>query len=270
MPFDGATRHYLLYVPDSLASHPGARPLVIVLHGGGGTDAEVRRSTKQGFDALAEANGFLVLYPNAIGRLWDTGEGEISSNLAPRRDDTGFISAAVKQVGTEFTLDRQRIFATGVSRGGQMSYALACNTPGLIRAIAPVSMTLPDGLAPACKTGAPLGVLLIEGTADPIVPYDGGRITIFNRQRDSVLSAAATMATFASRNHCDAEKPLPPTGAVQRQVWLGCSAPLRLDRVEGGGHGWPSGRRLMHLTFVGQTNTDIDAPTEIWHFFSRF
>lgn len=129
----GLARHYLLYVPDSLPTHPGPRPLVVMLHCGGGTAAEVRRSTKDRFDALAEANGFLVLYADAIDRMWDTGEGEVSAALRHPRDDLKFPQAAIAETESRLSVDRSRIFATGISRRGHARYLLTCSAPGLIR-----------------------------------------------------------------------------------------------------------------------------------------
>jgi polyhydroxybutyrate depolymerase len=131
-------------------------------------------------------------------------------------------------------------------------------------------MTLPVGLSDDCATGAPLGVLLIQGTADPLVPYSGGRVTVMGRGRDTVLSADATLALFAARNRCTADSANVPIGAVDRLTWQGCAAPTRLDRVNGGGHTWPSGRHALPGWLVGPTNTDISAPDEIWAFFSGF
>lgn len=268
--FGGHPRNYLLYVPGSLSAHPGPRPLVLVLHGGGGTAREVRDSTHQRFEALAEQNGFIVAYPDAISRMWDTGEGEVSAALRTPRDDLGFLKAVVARIEAAYPVDRTRIFATGISRGGHASYMLGCRAPGMFRAIAPVSMTLPQTLANDCAKGPPLGVLLIQGTADPIVPYGGGRVTVMRRQRDIVLSADATMAQFAARDGCGAAQSLANTGAVERIGWTGCKAPVRLDRVVGGGHAWPSGREKLPEWLVGTTNHDISAPDEIWAFFSGF
>ncbi|WP_102226938.1 alpha/beta hydrolase family esterase [Acidimangrovimonas sediminis] len=265
----GVTRHYLLYVPDMPARFSGPRPLVLVLHGGGGTDRGTIRATKGRFDQLAEAEGFLVLYPQAVGRMWDTGEGDVSAGLSPHRDDLAFLKAAIAATGARHAVDPHRIFATGISRGGHASYMLGCEAPGLIRAIAPVEMPLPEGLRATCRRGPPLPILLIQGTADPIAPYGGGRVHLGKRQRDRVMSAPATMALFAARNHCGGTAPATRTGAVDRLSWQGCAAPTRLDRVEGGGHNWPGGvPRLPRI--LGPTNTDISAPYEIWAFFRQF
>lgn len=269
LPFGGLTRQFSLYIPASLAAHPGPRPLLLVLHGGGGSAAEVRRSTRERFEALAEADGFLVLYPVAIGHMWDTGEGEVSARLTPRRDDLGFLKVAISATEAAYPIDRGRLFATGISRGGHAAYMLGCEAPGLIRAIAPVAMTLPGGLRAACASGPPLPILLIQGTADPLVPYQGGRVHFLGLERDSVMSAIATLALFRARNSCGPSETTDRIGAVDRIAFTGCAAPTRFDRVNGGGHGWPGGRPALPR-ILGPTNMDISAPDEIWAFFSRF
>lgn len=266
---DGLERTYRLFVPDRSAAFDGPRPLVVVLHGGGGSSREVRLSTRRRFEELAKAHGFYVLYPDAVGRIWDTGSGTISGGLSPRRDDAGFLRAAIAAVGRDHPLDPARIFATGVSRGGMESYALACAHPGLVRAIAAVAMPMPEASARDCGRGAPLGFLLIHGTADPIVPYAGGPINLGRRDRDRVLSAAETMARFARRNGCGAAQTR-MIGKVRHADWQGCATATGFYSVGGGGHGWPGGRKLIPGGRAGPVNADIVAADEIWAFFSRF
>ncbi len=266
---DGQTRSYLLYTPDSPAP-AGGRPLVIVLHGGGGTARALVRSTRGRFNELAETNGSLVAYPDAIDRSWDFGEGVVSEAMTTRRDDLAFLSTMVRAIGQTRQLDHDRVFATGISRGGQASYFLACKRPGLLRAIAPVAMPLPDFLADDCRRVAPTPLLLMNGTDDPIVPYDGGPITIGRRERGDVLSTDATMEFFRTRNRCDPRTYTIRLGAVDRIEWRNCAAPTVLYRVNGGGHTWPGERSLLPAQIVGKTNRDISATDEIWKFFSAF
>lgn len=266
---DGQTRSYRLFGPETLSRFPGRRPLVLVLHGGGGSSREVHYATRGRFDALAEEHGFLVAYPDAIRRVWDTGSGDISEGLRPRRDDDGFLKALIADISGRFQVDQSRIFATGVSRGGMESFALACTNPGLIRAIAPVAMTLPAASEIDCADGAPLGIALFHGTADPFVPYDGGHINIGIRDRDAVLSADESMTVFSRRNGCDGAATRHKGKAAVR-TYSGCAAPTVLYTIEGGGHGWPGGLKALPGKRAGQMTTDISAPDEIWAFFSRF
>lgn len=267
---NGAQRSYRLFVPETLDRFDGPRPVVLVLHGGGGSGREVRLSTRRRFDELAARHGFLVVYPDAIGRVWDTGVGRSSANLSPRRDDAEFLARVIDDVARTYPVDRARVFATGVSRGGMESYAFACGRPGLVRAIAPVAMPLPEASLGACRKGPAVGFLMIHGTADPIVPYGGGPITLGRRARDTVLSAEETYRVFQRRNGCGSSAEGAPSGSVRRFEGQGCSAPTAFLSVGGGEHGWPGGRKMIPGGRAGPINRDISSPDEIWAFFSRF
>jgi len=263
---DGLKREALLTVPDAPAP-PGGRPLVLVLHGGGGTTKALVRTTGGRFDRLAETNGALILYPQAIDRSWDFGEGVVSARDAHPRDDLHFLTALTEAVTRKYGGNPARAYATGISRGGQAAYFLACKAPGLLAGIAPVSMSLPDFLEDDCRAAPGLPILLIHGTADPIVPYTGGTITIGRQDRGTVLGVEATMRLFRAKNDCTARFTTRRTGKVEETAWERCARPTVLYRVEGGGHTWPGASRELPRWLVGPVNRDISAPDEIWWFF---
>lgn len=275
----GATqRRFLVYAPPDAETLPGQRPLVIVLHGGGGTDRGMARLTKRRFQDLADRDGFYVVYPDALTKMWDFGAGDVSESLERRVDDRAFFEQLLDFMLENYPVDADRIFATGISRGGQASYFLACQFPGRIRAIAPVTMPLPAFMEDDCRAGPPVGVAIINGTDDPLVPFDGGQIRVFDKERGAVLSTAETMTLWLRRNGCLAQ-PSDQTRidthddgmAVVRTRWMDCKgAPVVLFRVEGGGHTWPSGRQYLPAFLVGPVNRDIDAAAEIWAFFRTF
>lgn len=266
---DGFRRSYLEFVPDAAAPATG-RPVVLVLHGGGGTARQIARETGAGFHAFAEATGAVIVYPDAVGRMWDFGEGPVSVALSPRRDDLGYFRAVIDRVLAEHRGDGARIFATGISRGGQASYFLACRLPGRIRAIAPVAMPLPDFLEDDCRAAPGVAIAVLNGTADPIVPYVGGPITVRRRERGEVLSTDATLALFRTLNGCQGAAAAERTGQVVRREWKGCLRPTVLYRIEGGGHTWPSGSQYLPQRLVGPVNRDIDGAAVIAAFFARF
>jgi len=266
---DGLTRSYLLYVP-AHAAPPGGRRLIVVLHGGGGSSTQVHRSVGDAFDRLAETDGTLIAYPNAIDRSWDFGEGAVSERMKNPRDDLKFLTSMIRQIGRSQRVDRARVFATGVSRGGQASYFLACNAPRTIRAIAPVAMSLPDFMVKSCAKVPPTPILVINGTQDPIVPYDGGPITIGRQDRGNVIGTPATMTLFAGRNGCSGRVTQTKIGAVDRLTWSGCRVPTELLRVRDGGHGWPGETRPLPKWIGGPADRDIDATREVWDFFAQF
>lgn len=226
------------------------------------------RLTGSGFHALADETGAVIVYAEAHDGFWDFGEGTTSAALEPRRDDLAYFRTVIAEVARRFGGDARRVFATGISRGGQASYFLACRLPGGVRAIAPVAMPLPAFLEDDCRGTGPTAVMIVNGVRDPLVPHDGGVVTVGRRARDAVLSSEATARFFARRNLCRGPGLPERIGpAVERRVWQGCAAPTRLYRVEDGGHTWPSGPQYLPQRIVGPVSRDLDATAEIAAFF---
>ncbi len=279
LPLDGLNRSFLLYVPPTAATQGGDRPLVLMIHGGGGTARGTPRFTDYRWQEIADEFGFYVAYPNAFDRFWDFGEGRTSGRLDPRVDDLAYFRRLLDTVSDALPIDRNRVFATGISRGGQASFFLACRLPGRIRAIAPIAMSLAAFLEDDCRReSTPVGLAVINGTEDPMVPYDGGYITFGNDRRDRVLSTDGTIALWTERNGCgaaaDSVRIIDTADdgmRVVRSDWTSCTgAPVALFRIEGGGHTFPSGRRSLLEIIAGPVNQDINAADEAWAFFSRF
>lgn len=272
------SREYLVYKPESLKSSTGKHPLVIVLHGGGGTSRQMVRETGDEFFELAESDGFFVIFPNAVNKVWDFGAGKISSELKERVDDRSYFAAVLASAVATLPVDPRRVFATGISRGGQASYFIACEYPGRIRAIAPIAMPLPAYLVQSCREGPPVGVAIMNGTNDPLVPYDGGTIKIGRRERDEVISTDDTVTLWRKRNGCEAADSVESTidtanddMHVELTAWRYCSgADVLLYRIVGGGHTWPSGSQYLPAFIVGRVTKDIDGANVAWSFFSQF
>ena len=274
---DGQQRHYLLHTPSKVNTERELA-LVVVLHGGGGTARGIYRETGKRFAQLADRHGFFVVYPNAVRRMWDFGAGKVSAGLRVRTDDRRFFEALLEHLTTSLPIDPRRVFATGISRGGQASYFLACQFPERIRAIAPVTMPMPEFMVQDCRATGEIGLALINGTADPLVPYAGGDIRVRGRSRGRVLSTAATVKQWRQRNGCQSR----PSARrridtaddgtyVERSDWTECrGAPVRRYRIVGGGHTWPSGRQYLSKRAIGPVSRDIDGATEVWDFFSTF
>jgi len=275
---DNYRRRYKLYTPSHAAELSGQRPLVLVIHGGGSTDRGMVKLTKQRWNVLADQHGFYVAYPNAIDKLWDFAEGDTSNELDRRVDDLAYFGRVIDDAAKRVPIDPRRVFATGISRGGQSSYFLACNLPERIRAVMPVAMGLPEFMLDECESGPPVGIAIANGTADPQVPYQGGWITVFRDQRDRVLSTDDTVAFWRDRNGCNEASPVVASvdqpednTSVSISSWTDCKgAPVKLYRIENGGHTWPSGLRYLGVKLVGEVSKDIDAADEGWAFFSQF
>ena len=271
-------REYLLYSPSSLSSGSGQHPLIVVLHGGGGTATQIMRETGETFFRLAEKDGFYVVFPDSINKMWDFGSGKVSTELDERIDDRSYFEFVLNDVAANLPIDESRVFATGISRGGQASYFLACEFPDRIRAIAPVAMPMPAFMAESCKAGPPIGIAIMNGTDDPLVPYNGGTIKVGRKDRGDVLSTTDTIALWNSRNGCTSSQRLESVldaasdrMHVEVTEWRECSgAPVVLYKIVGGGHTWPSGSQYLPAFIVGRATKDIDGAEVAWSFFREF
>lgn len=251
---------------------PGLRdaPLLIVLHGGIGRAAMVRRRARIGL----AAQGWAVAFPEADGdwsdgRTWPGG-GRISDV-----DDVGFLRALVADLAGRGIVDPNRVFIAGPSIGGMMTLRMLCEAPDLAAGFIVAIASLPVGYD--CPPGPPRPVLVLHGTDDTIVPPEGGRIggdSILIRERGSVQPIDATMALLAARNGCAgySATPLPDrapddgTTTVLRR-YEGCAAPLDHLVVLGGGHTWPGDRPFrMGRSLVGATSQDFSATRVVERF----
>lgn len=260
---DGLERTYEFYAPPSIKSGQPAA-LVIVLHGGGGRGRGIRTMTQ--FNPLADEKGFYVAYPDGLNRQWNDSREFIQGRT--QADDVAFIKALITTLKQQYPINR--VFMTGMSNGGMMTYRLACELSDLITAAAPVAGNLVKDYD--CKPSRPVPLLAINGTADPLVPYNGGVVA---REHGEVLSTEDTMTFWASNNGCTgtpSEEALPDTDPndgtrVYKRTYPDCAAPLMLYRIEKGGHTWPGGRQYLPKRLIGPVNRDIDATRLIWDFF---
>jgi polyhydroxybutyrate depolymerase len=224
----GLERTYRLHKPAGL---PAAAPLVVMLHGGFGNGAQAEKA--YGWDKLADSSKFVVAYPDGLNRAWNVNGGGCCGRPAQENiDDVGFISAVVANVAQNIGIDASRVYATGMSNGGIMSYTLACNTT-LFAAIGPVAGTQLD----PCRSPHPVSVIAIHGTADPMVPYGGGPGHGFAHINGPPIPELN--ALWRKVDQCQA-----PTETTEGQVTTstaGCAAgrSVALVTVADGGHHWP-------------------------------
>ena len=178
LEFDGRRRSYLYYVPTEVASNPA---LVIVLHGSLGDGAQARRAMAYEFDRRADENGFIVVYPDGFERHWN-GCRAAGPYLANTLDvnDVGFLGALIDHFAREYGADSDRVFVTGISNGGHMALRMALEAPERVRAVAPIVASLPSGENFDCRrSGKPVALLLMNGTADPMNPHQGGTVALY-------------------------------------------------------------------------------------------
>jgi polyhydroxybutyrate depolymerase len=251
MAFGGLDRTYRVYKPAGLTA---AAPLVVMLHGGFGNGEQAENS--YGWDPLADSAKFVVAYPDGVGRAWN-GHGCCGRPARENIDDVGFITAMVGRISAALPIDKSRVYATGISNGGIMSYALACNS-GVFAAIGPDSATQLD----ACSAPHPTSVIHIHGTADRLVPYNGG-------QGASIVNGppiADVNAFWRNVDQCG-----PPDSTINATVTTSTAAcadnrSVVLITIDGGRHQWPGGTTFLERG--DPTSHTLNATQIIWQFFA--
>jgi polyhydroxybutyrate depolymerase len=273
----GQERTFRLYVPPHLA---GPVPLILVLHGGGGSGAGMERLTLQGLDRIADREGAVVAYPDGVGKGWNDGRSDLRSQATRQNvDDVGFLRALVMDLASSLPIDRSRVYATGISNGGMMSYRLACDAADVFAAVAPVAADFGSELSSRCAPARPISIAIFQGTEDPIMPWAGGEVRILVFTHGHVISAADSFDRWRALDRCgdpsssDPRAAEPPDGtSVVTHLAGPCAAgtEVRLYEIRGGGHTWPSGQPYLGPRLVGRVSHALDANQEIWSFLSRF
>ncbi|MDX2230873.1 MAG: alpha/beta fold hydrolase [Leptolyngbyaceae cyanobacterium bins.349] len=254
---DNLKRAYDLYVP---SSYNGDRPvpLVLALHGVGGDGSTMEQQT--GFNQLAERDGFIVVYPDAVNRHWHSRR---NSQPDPH-NDIGFIATLIDDLSQRYSIDRRRIYATGFSNGGIMTHRLACELSDKVSAIAVVSAAIPEFVSRNCQSNQPISVLLIHGTKDDAIAYatPGG----------GLRSVPDTLKHWSDHNRCTSPIVQPSsakTANVKVQTYKSCAkqTQVTLHSIQGGGHEWP--RADSKTTNATTPTHSFDASTVIWDFFQQ-
>lgn len=272
-------RTYKVYVPNNIQKY---RPLLFVLPGGGGDSESIRRLTFNGFEPFADAGGFAIVYPQALGKElgdknvpgWNDGRGAPSIlSQVYGIHDMDFIRLIASELTKEFDIDPSKIYMTGPSNGGFMTYHFMCEDPNFLAAGAPVisSIAVPEDQIPSsgplpivCQSTVPVPALIINGTLDKFVRMEGGPVLINSFGISSYRGTAApvmdSVSHFAALNSCQGEisTDLPnlvsnDAATVTRHEYQ-CQTPLTFYEIKGqrlsdiywgGGHQWPGGYDLM-------------------------
>ena len=231
-------RAYRLFVPpgyDGVAR----LPLVLDLHGSGGSSAGQARNS--GLETLSNTERFIVATLDAEGGRWNV---PVQDN---RPDDVAYVRDVIAHVAARVCTDETRVYVTGFSGGGRMTSLLACQLGSRIAAIAPVSALRWPG---PC-TGRPVPVLTFHGLADPQNPYDGHAV---GRGAEWLESVPDALAGWARHNSCTGDVILDdPPGPLSTMRYEGCSAEVRMIRIDGLGHTW--------------AKQEVDATAVMWQFF---
>ena len=265
----GLQREYLVHVPKSY--RPGTpTPMLVALHGGGG-DADYQASDdKYRLIGKSEQAGFIAVFPNGYSRFksgilatWNAG-GCCAAAVRNKVDDVGFLREVILRMERQASIDRNRVFMTGMSNGAMMSYRMACEASDLVRAIAPVAGT--DNTA-HCKPSRPVPVIHFHAVNDEMVNFNGGPGPKSFTQAD-FTSVPSTIAKWVQLDRSDpkARRVLSASGAhCDRYPAKAGAAPVELCVTESGGHSWPGGGTQQGRK---QPSMAINANDLMWSFFS--
>jgi polyhydroxybutyrate depolymerase len=272
-------RRYRCHVPESYnAAEP--TPLIIAFHGGGGNPESMIRLS--GLNEKSEEAGFIVAYPYGSGRNPDRGltfNGGDCCGYAQRRgvDDVAFVRALLDDLERAANVDPNRVFATGLSNGGIMTYYVASELSERIAAIAPIAGPM---MTDSCDPKRPVPVMHFHGTGDELAPFNGGRgkgspgVPAFLRPEFN--SVEYSIQNWINANGCDSEpkvEQLPDKAddgmRVTRKVWGGGKngAEVVLIEIQNGGHTWPGQKPISAI--LGESTMDISANDLMWDFFQK-
>ena len=260
---DGIQRDYILYIPE-LYDGSSDVPLILNFHGFGSNATQ--QMFYGDFRDIADTEGFLLVHPEGttvIGnQFWNVGFPGISSTI----DDVGFTEALIDELAASYAIDLDRVYATGMSNGGFMSFLLACQLSEKIAAVASVTGAMTQDTFDNCNAQRPVPALQIHGTEDDVVLYNGNTLS---------LSIADIITYWVDHNNCETTPTTttlpdidPSDGStIEHSVYEAGDNGITTEhmKVIGGGHTWPGS-----VINTGGTNQDIDASMEIWLFFSRY
>jgi polyhydroxybutyrate depolymerase len=253
--FNGTRRTYQLCVPDR---YDGTRPVPVVFefHGFG---SNAQQQVAYGdFRPLADRDGFLIVAPDGEGNpkhfsLVPTGAGS----------DVAMSEALLDRVEATFCVDAERVYATGMSNGAGLTVVLACVAADRFAAFGPVAAS---GYRDGCGGARPVSMVGFAGTADPVVPFNGGKVNCCGGA--TVGAAPSNFAGWAQHDRCATTFRDEQLGSqVTRRTWPGCEhgSDVVFYIVDGGGHTWPGSK--IDVSRLGLTTHQVDASATIWDFF---
>jgi polyhydroxybutyrate depolymerase len=269
---DGLTRMYRVHVPSTYNSATST-PLLVALHGGGGNMGYQANDKYYGLISKSDKEGFIVVFPNGFSKLksgkfatWNAGACCGGARDA-KVDDVGFIKEVINKLAGQLNIDRRKIFATGMSNGGLMSYRLACEMPDTFKAIAAVAGT--DNTT-TCHPNMPISILHIHAKNDDHVLFGGGAGPQAFKDASKVTNFAsvpATIAKWVEINRCGPNpKRILEKPEAYCELYSHCedNVEVQLCVTATGGHSWPGGIKPRG----GESaSTAISADDVMWDFF---
>jgi len=255
------------------------KALVFVLHGGGGADAQ-QMAHRTGMNRIADREDFITVYPAGVDGQWNDGRGKTFRRAQGNTDvdDVGFIATVIATLVRKRHADPNRIYAMGLSNGGMMTYRLGIELGDQLAAIAAVIANLPENIS-GQRPVRPLPVLIMNGTDDPMMPWNGGPVRVLGGEYGTVLSTERTVQYWVNvaglprtPTTQTLENKSPADGCtveVDKYQKAGSRVEVILYRIKGGGHNLPGGNTPNRPRLLGKRCMDINAVEVIWAFFKK-
>lgn len=267
----GVQREFFLYRPSG-SPPAGGWPLVIALHGGQGNGQQMADQT--GFNDVASRYRFMVAYPNSV-KYWNDGRQDTASNV----NDVAFIAQLIDHLVRTAQANAKRVYVTGISNGGMMTYRLACELNDRITGFAPVAASFPVDYFRNCKPNRAVPIMIFNSPDDGFMPWNGGEIRHSEKRGvgGNVIPVSDSVDFWKAQNRCSASR-LAQTidnnradgTAVKVYDFANCAAPMQFLVIEGGGHVWPgiTSEGVIQRRLVGKSTEEIKGSEVIWQYLS--
>lgn len=255
-------RSFIIYTPENY--NPSQKlPLVFNLHPFL-SDKKFQLNYTQ-FNKLADSVGCIVVYPDGLNNRWNSGT---LFDANSKVDDVGFIGRLIDYMSINYNIDETRVYSTGYSAGGFMSYRLACESTNRIAAIAPVGSSMTFATFDNCNPSRSIPIMLFNGTSDPVTVYNGffdvkpifQVVNLWKNLNNCSNSPVAEQLSNVVTN--DNSRVIKETYNCDNNTEL-----IQM-KIQNGGHTWPGSSPFLFI--LGNTNQDISANEEMWKFFSKY
>ena len=267
---DSISRRFVIYIP-SISNTDSQLPLVISLHGRLGTGKGMMSFAD--FRALAMKEKFIIVCPDGINKSWNDGRPTPSQKKGI--NDIKFVDQLIDYFINTYHVDPKRVYVTGMSNGGFLASRLACELNKRIAAIAVVGASMDKGLN--YKPTKALPVMYIQGTKDPLVPYEGGEVK--GAAGGDVYGHRDILKLWAEADQCDGKPTITnlPDGVsdgtgVVKEEFLNSTTGIKVlgYTITNGGHTWPGGTQYLPKFLIGTVSHNLKACDIIWDFFKEY
>ncbi len=266
---DGISRQFVTYIP-SITDTSYKMPVVVSLHGRLGTGEGMMGFAD--FRTIAQLEKFIIVCPSGINRSWN--DGRPTPAQKKEINDVKFIDQLITYILNTYHGDASRVYVTGMSNGGFMSSRLACELNSRIAAIAVVGASMDKNMA--YHPNKPIPIMYIQGTNDPLVPFEGGTM---KGAGGEIYGHEDILKLWAATDHCDntpviTHLPLivhDGTSIIKEEYNNPATGVKVIGyTVTNGGHTWPGGTQYLPKFLIGSISHNMNACQVIWEFFKGY